>query len=142
MAISQRSVEKETYWRAKLDEQRQSGLQVRAFCRAKSISEPSFYAWRRLLAGRDAERTVASREKTAAGNSQVRQRLIPVEIVSAQREPVTSIDCEEHQRLELVTPGGFTLRFAADAPSDTLARVLDLVAQHAAQRTAKGTSVC
>jgi hypothetical protein len=131
MARSQRSVEKEAYWRAKLDEQRQSGLNVRAFCRVKSISEPSFYAWRRALGARDAERT-------ASGNSQFRPRLIPVSIVSAQRESVSSIDFEEHQRLEIVTPGGFTLRFAAE----TIARLLDLVAHHASPCPAKGTCSC
>lgn len=148
MARSQRSVEKESFWRRKLDEQRQSGLNVRAFCRVKSISEPSFYAWRRALAARDAEnaarvseKTGARRERIAALNRQNRrgkQRLIPVTIVSPQRAPVSSIGVTENQRLELVTPGGFTLRFAADAPADTLARVLAIVARCAAA----GTSTC
>lgn len=131
MARSERSVEKEAYWRRMLDEQRQSGLSVRAFCRARSISEPSFYAWRRALAARDAART-------GAGNRRGKQRLIPVNIVSAQREPVLPVAVAENARLEIVTPGGFTLRFAADASSDTLARVLAIVACC----TAKGTSAC
>jgi transposase-like protein len=29
--------------------QQESGLSVRAFCRQESLSEPSFYAWRRRL---------------------------------------------------------------------------------------------
>jgi len=131
MARSQRSVEKEAFWRAKLDEQRQSGLHVRAFCRAKSISEPSFYAWRRALAARDAERT-------AAGDRQGRPWLIPVEIVSAERENASPIAVEGNKPLEIGTPGGFTLRFAADAPSETIARVLDILARCAAE----GTSAC
>lgn len=128
MARSERSVEKEAYWRRMLDEQRQSGLHVRAFCRAKSILEPSFYAWRRALAAREVERT-------AAGDGQ--GRLIPVDVIRPCYEPTTPSSDIAH-RLEVVTPGGFTLRFAADASSDTIARVLDIVAQHAAKRI----SVC
>ena len=142
MARSERSVEKEAFWRAKLDQQRQSGLNVRAFCRTQSISEPSFYAWRRALAARDVERTVAGRERTVAGDRPGKQRLIPVKIVSALREPVSSIDVEGNQRLEIVTPGGFTLRFAVAASSETIARVLDLVAHHSSRCTAKGISAC
>jgi hypothetical protein len=154
MARSERSVEKEAFWRAKLDEQRQSGLNVRAFCRARSISEPSFYAWRRALQDRDAETSAARsaqsgngrqriarrprHARTAARKSQGRQRLIPVNIVSTQREPVSPSNIAENARLEIVTPGGFTLRFAADASSDTLARVLNIVACC----TVKGTSAC
>ena len=99
---------------------------------ARSISEPSFYAWRRALAARDVENTAAApemtgskRERTTVGSSrsgQSRQRLIPVEIVSSLRESASPIELEESQRLESVTPSGFTLRFAADASSETLAR--------------------
>lgn len=145
MARSERSVEKEAFWRAKLDEQRQSGLNVRAFCRARSISEPSFYAWRRVLAARDAEKSGDRRERIAGlnrPNHPGRQRLIPVEVVSAQRELVSPSNIAENARLEIVTPGGFTLRFAADAPADTLVRVLDILAHHSAQRTAAGISAC
>ena len=38
-------------WLAWLTEQRQSGVTVSAFCRQNQISEKSFYAWRRKLAG-------------------------------------------------------------------------------------------
>jgi transposase-like protein len=148
MSRSERSVEKEAFWRAKLDEQRQSGLNVRAFCRVRSISEPSFYAWRRALAARDAEDTASDSEKAGTRRERIaaltrqnrrgKQRLIPVEVVSAQREPVLPVAVEGNQRLELVTPGGFTLRFAADAPSDTLARLLDIVARC----TTEGISAC
>jgi hypothetical protein len=33
---------------------RSSGLSVRAFCEEQGFSQPSFYAWRRTLAERDA----------------------------------------------------------------------------------------
>jgi len=38
------------FWRAVLLKQQGSGLSIRGFCRRESISEPSFYWWRRELA--------------------------------------------------------------------------------------------
>ncbi len=48
-----RDPHKEQFWRDVLRRWRQSGQCVRAFCRQQHLSEPSFYAWRRLLARRD-----------------------------------------------------------------------------------------
>jgi hypothetical protein len=141
MARSERSVDKEAFWRAQLDQQRQSGLNVRAFCRTQSISEPSFYAWRRALAARNVERTVASRARTVAGDRRHRERLIPVEVICPSDEPATP-GSDAGQQLEIITPGGFTLRFAVTASSETIARVLDLVAHHASRCTAEGISAC
>ena len=41
-------------WRELIRRQGESGLSVRAFCRQEDVREPSFYAWRRKLAGREA----------------------------------------------------------------------------------------
>jgi hypothetical protein len=47
---------KEKLWRRVLADFAASGQSVRAFCRVRELSEPSFYAWRRSLARRDATR--------------------------------------------------------------------------------------
>ena len=60
MARSKRSAEKEQFWRSMVEEHGQGGLNVRAFCRQKGISEPSFYAWRKELQKRDAEQAVGA----------------------------------------------------------------------------------
>lgn len=44
---------KEERWRSEVEGWRRSGLSVRAWCRQRQLSEPSFYAWRRMLAQRD-----------------------------------------------------------------------------------------
>jgi len=75
MARSKRSVERERSWRLLVAEQRRSGESIRAFCGRKAISEPSFYAWRRGLRKRDAQR---------AADADV--RLIPVDVVGPARE--------------------------------------------------------
>ena len=48
------SKSKEQFWRAVMRRFTRSAGEVRAFCRAEGLSEPSFYAWRRELARRDA----------------------------------------------------------------------------------------
>ena len=55
-----RDPDKDKFWRQTLKEQSASGQSVRAFCAARGLSEPSFYAWRRTLAQRS-RGTVASR---------------------------------------------------------------------------------
>ncbi len=40
---------KEPYWQRLIDEARESGLSIRAFCARKGIGEGSFYLWRRSL---------------------------------------------------------------------------------------------
>lgn len=54
MANFRRDGAKERAWRERVGRFASSGLSVRAFCRRESITETSFYAWRRTLAKRDA----------------------------------------------------------------------------------------
>lgn len=46
---------KERFWRRVVRQWRGSGQTVRDFCRGRSLSEPSFYAWRRTIVARDHE---------------------------------------------------------------------------------------
>lgn len=138
MARWKRSVRKEEVWRLLVEEQGRCGLSIRAFCRQKAISEPSFYAWRRELRKRDAQRT-------AGGGSH--GRLIPVEVIRSTGEhAAASSGGDDVQRpLEIGTPGGFTLRFGHDANPETVARLLDVIARAAtgtAQRLAGGAASC
>ncbi len=49
MARARRSTEKREFWTLVLQEYRESGLSVRAFCEREGLAEPSFYAWRKRL---------------------------------------------------------------------------------------------
>jgi hypothetical protein len=51
----QRDLKRETFWRGVMKRFGGSGLTGRAFCVRERLSEPSFYAWRRVLRQRDAE---------------------------------------------------------------------------------------
>ena len=45
--MANRNKSRELHWRGVLKQQSSSGLSIAAFCRKKSIAQPSFYAWRR-----------------------------------------------------------------------------------------------
>ena len=51
---NQQVTSKERFWRMQVRRWRTSGLSVRDFCAEQGLSEPSFYAWRRTLAEREA----------------------------------------------------------------------------------------
>lgn len=51
-----RDLNREAFWRGVMKRFGKSGLTARAFCAREQLSEPSFYAWRRMLPQRDAER--------------------------------------------------------------------------------------
>jgi hypothetical protein len=104
MANSKRSGQKEAYWRGVLKAYRGSGLTVRAYCRKAKISEPSFFAWRKKIEQRDANRRSGP-------------TLIPVEVVGPAQAAL----------LEVVTPNGFTLRVRPDIDPQHLSVVLATV---------------
>lgn len=70
-----KSKEKEACWRLANEEQRASGLTVRAFCEREAVSKPSFQAWRKQLRDRDEAR---------AKNLEQGQNLVRVDIVDSQ----------------------------------------------------------
>ncbi len=116
---SRRSAEKEAFWRMVLDEQRASGLSVRAFCRNESLSEASFYAWRKELRKRDGIVFESSSEPPA---------LVPVSIVDSPSPPQRLItETQQPQLLEVTTPGGFTLRFDAQLNVTQLRGLLQVI---------------
>jgi hypothetical protein len=112
-------------------EQQRCGLSVRAFCRQKAISEPSFYAWRKKLQTRDAERT------TDGGSN---GRLIPVDVIRPTCENAAPSSDEVKTPLEICTPAGFTLRFGHDATPESIARLLDVIARSPVGGTRCATS--
>jgi len=96
-----RDERKEREWRRRIRDWQSSGLSVRAFCESVGVLEPSFYAWRRKLAGRAAESSA----------------FIPVRIVSDQ--PACQDGC-----LEVVLTGGRSVRVAPGFDAVTLRQLL------------------
>jgi hypothetical protein len=105
MANHQRDPRKEAFWRRMLARWQRSGQTGRDFCRVAGLSEPSFYAWRRELARRDAARKPATRP-----------RFLPVRVLP-DPAPATP--------LEVVTPAGHVVRIR---PGFDAANLRDLLA--------------
>jgi transposase-like protein len=122
MLKSTRSAEKVSFWRLAVAEFAASGMTVRAFCAREGLSEPSFYGWRRKLRQ---QASAARAQPSPAANAPA---LIPVAVVAAadataSRHPLGA------PLLELVTPGGFTLRFPPDIEPQQLSVLLSVVAR-------------
>ncbi len=120
MANHRRSGETERHWRGVILEQAASGLSVRAFCRRRWLSEPSFYSWQRELQRRGAavgdssprQETAVTRRQQAADVSDGRPSLVPVTVVAVDV-------C-----LEVVLPSGIVLRVPEGITPQTLRDVL------------------
>ena len=98
-------------WAKIVEEQKASGLTVRAFCRKRNLKESNFWYWRREILRRGLLRGTSKK----APPTRKRQRLLPVKIVG----PVS------HQvPLELVCCTGRSVRIAGDVPLELLRKVV------------------
>jgi hypothetical protein len=141
MANSQRDLELERAWRARLRAWRLSGLSGRAFCLRAGLSEPSFYGWRREIARRDREAAASPRavvssvavpraaRRTAA--SPMAPGFTPVRIVADER-----CQSEEVWALEVSWPDGLALRVRPGFDAATLTRLLVLLGRPVAAGSA------
>jgi hypothetical protein len=113
-----RSQRREDHWRRIVTRQPASGLSIRAWCDHQGVKEASFYAWRRTLADRDANRAAAVKEPPA--------RLVALEVAgSAHPQPVGAAPLQllmADLRIE-ISPG---------FDDDTLRRVLGVLREAAA----------
>lgn len=94
-----RDERKDRQWRQTIREWLRSGLSVRVFCARRGVAQPSFYAWRRELAKRDAEEAA----------------FVPVHVLGGAWPAAA---------LEVVLACGRTLRVAAGFDPATLRQLL------------------
>jgi transposase-like protein len=105
---NQRSRSKEQFWRRMVRQCQGSGLSVRAFCEDYGLSEPSFYAWRRILKERDAAAV----------------RFVPVQVTPAPTAPLADSSADA---LELLLGVGRRVRVGPGFDGPTLQRLLALL---------------
>lgn len=114
--MSHQVSEKEEFWRFVLTQRIESGLSVRDFCRQEGLSEPSFYSWRRTIAGRDAEDGGLQK---APANLPPAGGLLPVKVTFAPEAQTgfsdgglssVSSSSVEYHGLEITTPAGLKVR--------------------------------
>lgn len=115
---------KERFWRQHLAAWRRSGCRIRDYCRSAGLSEPSFYAWRRMLAERQAaRRTVAAARKQAERQEQstTAAAFVPVRLIA---EPAATAASAVAGSVEVVVRGGRVVRVAAGFAAATLREVV------------------
>ena len=139
----QRDLAKERFWRRMVRRWQGSGLTVRVFCNRFALSEPSFYAWRRILTQRDREAGASShsgrpgacqdgsdqlganrRAKTAPDTPSEMPRFVPVHVIvddAAGSPPAPSI--------EVVLASGTLIRVPRGVDRQTLADVIAALEQ-------------
>jgi hypothetical protein len=115
-----RDLAKEADWRKIVFGQQRSRQSVRQYCRAKSISESSFWYWKGELARRDAEKgrelkQDAHQRSRIAGQRRGAPLLVPVTI-----GPAVSMAAP----IEVLFSGGTRIRVSAGCDEATLRLVL------------------
>jgi hypothetical protein len=96
-----RDERKERLWRRWIGEWQTSGLSARAFCQRRRLTVASFYAWRRVLQRRDAEKAA----------------FVPVQVVA-------DAVADRASAVEVVLTDGRTVRVAPGFDTATLRQVL------------------
>jgi transposase len=92
-------------WAERLDRFRRANQTVAEFCTAEGISAPSFYVWKRTLAGE------------AKSPNPVTPTLVPIRLTPSPAGPP----------IELLFPSGTVLRFPADTRPEVIAAVVHAV---------------
>jgi hypothetical protein len=107
---------KERFWRRTLRQWRRSGLSVRAFCAEHDLAEPSFYAWRRIVAQRDQE--------SARVRVKPERRAVPASDDTPVFVPLRVIDVSTQVAFEVVLERGRVVRILRGFDAATLRQLL------------------
>ena len=114
---SRRSQQREDHWRRIVTRQPSSGLSIRAWCKQQGVTEASFYAWRRTLAGRGVNREATVQEPAA--------RLVALDVAGSAQTSVGAAS------LQLVMTD-LRIEISSGFDDDTLRRVLSVLREAAA----------
>ena len=141
-----------SYWRSVFEQYADSGLSIRRFCQEKDISQSTFFAWRKKLnrgpSLARSDRALAN-TRSRGGRSPMKQPAGINDVSPSTRRddpqasnsgtsfvavklPVASA-LAESEPIEVVHPLGYVVRVASGANLDCLARIFQILDQHAAK---------
>lgn len=107
---------KQQWWLRHVQGWQRSSLSVRDYCACHRLSEPSFYAWRRVLD----ERGLLTPAGVAAARADTEESAVTPLFVAAK---VADVEVAS-QALEVMLPDGLAVRVAAGFDAATLRRLL------------------
>lgn len=99
--------DQEQFWRMAIETWQASGLSVRQFCKDEGLPEPTFYSWRKKIAGGNSERNDQDKPKPSAF----------IEVAMPRSNSVA---------IELLMTSGNTLRIPSGVDAATLSTVLSV----------------
>ena len=116
---ARRDRSKERFWRGLLRLWRRSSQTIRDFCAEHEVSEPSFFAWRRMIAERDQQRLRHDNPNSRAGANPLpkaneQPAFVPLRVVS------TAAD----MAFDVVLKGGRVVRVPVGFEAASLRRLL------------------
>lgn len=103
-------------WESRLARWRKSGLTVRQFCLSEGVSEPSFFQWRKRLAG--GITPPSNSEPVGAGVRPV-ARFLPLELIGSSPT--------DDRAVEIRLPTGVVLRVPAGVDDARLRLIVQLM---------------
>jgi len=121
MGNRRRDPGREKLWRSRLARQAASRLSVRAFCRREGVAEPSFYAWRRTIAQRDAQRNAQRRASRLRGSEPPPSEPPPFVPVAVTGTPAVATS------IALELGGGRVLRLPESITATRLAELVHAI---------------
>ena len=120
---------REQYWRDRILQWQASGQTVRVFCGEHSLSEPSFYSWRRTITLRDRRATSGAADGSAPQSAARhedrtdRPAFLPVRVISSPADTTPS----DAAGLELVIGSRRVVRVLPGFDAATLRRLLTVL---------------
>lgn len=111
--------EKERYWRQLDTEQLSSGLSNKEFCQPRGIQVGTLQWWRRRIVARDQQRGLQPGAKLSPAGQ---NPFIPISPLKLD-QPATLLE----RGLEIVLPGGATIKVTDSTPMDLLSKVLNML---------------
>jgi len=81
---------KERFWRRTLRQWRRSRQTIRDFCAEHGLSEPSFYAWRRIIAERERQASVREARHQRREEAKLLEKpvFVPLQVVPTAMGPL------------------------------------------------------
>ena len=116
-----RDPHKERFWRETIEEQRRSGLSIAAYCERHELKAWTFRWWQHELRRRDRQGVQRSMTKRSSSSTELvlSSAFLPVQVV-----PDEAIAVAESTSIEVVLPGGSTIRVGRGFDPTTLDAVL------------------